>query len=186
MEEEREQKELFEFQKPKRPLRGLGKIFSGAAFDGRRFALVLTLDRVIFISIGLIMLMVVIYALGVERGRSVNVKEAPPAMPRQLARPIVTPAAPQVAAAPVAVAAKSKQLPAYKPYTIIAVTFSKSEWAANEASRLKKDGFDAYVSFSAPYYVVCIGAFGDKESPESQQALKKVRRVYKDARFKLK
>ncbi|MDD5428839.1 MAG: hypothetical protein PHI58_06385 [Candidatus Omnitrophica bacterium] len=69
MDEEKFQKELFEFEKPKRFLPRLSDFFPKADFE-RNVILTLTLDRAVIITIGIIMTMVVIYALGVESGKN--------------------------------------------------------------------------------------------------------------------
>ena len=75
MEEEKYQKELFEFEKPKRFFPRLSDFFPKADFE-RNVILTLTLDRAVFIAIGLIMIMVVTYALGVEAGKSRAIEAA--------------------------------------------------------------------------------------------------------------
>jgi len=66
MQEERYQKELFiEFEKPKKPFSKINML------PGRDFTVILTLEKLVFLVIGIIMLLVVIYALGVERGRTI-------------------------------------------------------------------------------------------------------------------
>jgi len=71
MEEEKYQKELFEFEKPKKIFPRFANIFSRSELE-KSFSVVLTLDKIILIAIGMIMLMVIIYALGVESGRSIS------------------------------------------------------------------------------------------------------------------
>jgi len=71
MEEEKYQKELFEFEKPKKVFPRFANIFSRSELE-HSFSLVLTLDKVILTAIGIIMLMVIIYALGVESGRAIS------------------------------------------------------------------------------------------------------------------
>ena len=69
MEEEHYQKELFEFDKPKRSFPRLTGILPKSDFDGK-IAISLTLEKLIFIAIGIIMLMVIVFALGVEKGKA--------------------------------------------------------------------------------------------------------------------
>ena len=68
MDDEKYQKELFQFEKPKRLFPRLAKILPKADFEGR-VLITFTLERIVFISIGILMIMVLTYALGVERGR---------------------------------------------------------------------------------------------------------------------
>lgn len=82
MDEEKYQKELFEFEKPKRLFPKLSDFFPKGDFE-RNVILTLTLDRAVFIAIGIIMVMVALYALGVEAGKSRATESArmSPALP---------------------------------------------------------------------------------------------------------
>ena len=189
MGEERPQKELFEFETPKKRFSALAGIFRKAGIDGSVFAITLKIDKLVFISIAIIMTMVIVYALGVERGRSVTPKLTPE--PAQQAA--LTKAAP-VKAAQVKTALEANPQPAVeavtavkevlKPYTIAIASLSKSETAQREAARMKANGLDTFVIYSKPFYVVCVGAFADKTSGASQKELARVKRFCGDAYFK--
>ncbi|MFA6078479.1 MAG: SPOR domain-containing protein [Candidatus Omnitrophota bacterium] len=180
------QKELFEFDNRKRAFPKFDKMIPKGDF-----AIILNLEKTVFVSIGIIMLLVVIYALGVERGKTVSRKIARPA-----AAPVRQPipvkqqavAAPVITPAPVALV--TKPAPAVvaadpsKPYTIVAATFTRKEWADQEAERLKRSGFEAFATPSEPYFIVCIGAFVNKDA--AKPVLNKVRRSYKDAYTRLR
>ena len=193
MDKEKYQKELFPFEKPKRFFPKLSDFFPKGDFE-RKVVLTLTLDRAVFIAIGIIMVMVVLYALGVETGKSRAIESA------QVLAPALLPAVPQVAKvavpkpvtktqivtktpAPAAAPAVSN---ANKPYTIVAVTFISKDTAMQEINRLKKQGYSATIIQSDRYFQVCIGAYADRTGVESQKDLKKVRRLYKDAYIRLK
>lgn len=191
MEEERRQRELFEFEKPRKRFGGLSGIFRRSGLDGSTFAVTLKTDKIVFLSIAVIMLMVVVYALGVERGRTAppkrtrEPKQAAAQLPAALktrieVKPQFQAEARLQAAAPAAVVVKD----ASKPYTIAVASLSKKENALAEASRMRSKGFDSYVIYVDPYYVVCVGAFTDKTSAASEKELLKVRRFCRDAYFK--
>ena len=182
MEEERHQKELFEFEKPKKRFRGFADIFPKAGF-GANFAVMLTLEKAIFMSLAAIMLLVVVFALGVERGKSMPKDVSPAALPKKTAQILTAPvkAASPVQAAPARPAAEA----ASRPYTIVAAAFSRREYAAREAGRLKRSGFDAFVAESDPYFLACVGAYADRSGARTQEDLNKVRKLYKDAYTKL-
>ena len=209
MEEEKYQKELFEFEKPKRFFPKLSDFFPKGDFE-RNVVLTLTLDRAVFIAIGIVMVMVVLYALGVETGKSratENVQAPAPAavvaMPQAVKVAVPQPAVstqaravkqvqpakisapavkPQVA---VKAAVKPAQAPAVpngsKQYTIVAATFTNKDTAMQEINKLKKLGYNASLIQSDRYFQVCIGAYADKAGADSQKDLKKVKRLYKDA-----
>lgn len=171
MEDEKYQKELFEFEKPKRLFPRFGRIFTRA-----NFAVTLTMEKIVFISIGLIMLMVIIYALGVERGKTFS-----KSITAVISKPPVAKIAPSLPATQTQLVQDVS-----KPYTIAAVTLTRKETAVTEANRLKKEGLDSFVVESGPYFLVCVGAYPDKDSVQSKKALSGVKRFYKDAYFKLR
>ena len=192
MGEERRQQELFEFEQPKKRFRGLSEIFKKAGLDGSTFAVTLKMDKMVFLSIAVIMLMVVVYALGVERGRSTparHTQEPAQASIKIPAAPVKIPETitPQTAAQ----AAVSDKTPgtvkdSVKPYTIAVASLSKKDTALSEVARMKNNGFDSFIIYSQPYYVVCVGMFADKTSAVSQRELLRVRRFCKDAYFRAK
>ncbi len=219
MDEEKYQKELFEFEKPKRFFPKLSDFFPKADFE-RNVVFTLTLDKVVFIAIGIIMVMVAVYALGVETGkfRAIQITQAPtvavpvtiqttPAQAVKVApiqgvskvqpgRPVIsaaqnvkvqTRAVPVVKMQPaVTIPATAAASIAAKPYVIVAAAFSRKDTAAQEVNKLKRQGFDAILVQSDPYFLACVGAYADKVSAVSQGDLKKVKRLYKDAYFKLR
>ena len=165
METERYQKELFEIDEPKKTFLGLGHIFHKRPdVFANKPAMVLTPERIIFTLIGIVMLLVLVYAFGVERGKSLR--------------------APYQAVKKVALMASIAPNAARKPYTIVAATFSSKENASLSANRMKQNGFDSYLTQSGSYYRLCIGGYETKEAAIA--ALNKVKRFYKDAYYAAK
>ena len=210
MEEERYQKELFEFDQPKKSFSRLSDILPRADFEGR-IMLTLSLEKLIFITIGVIMVMVVLYALGVESGKlsarhagSRPAKQAvPPVMPPVLqVRPATIPARSILSTAPLAPAAKTDAIlkanasnaskvrpslaPAARPYTILAGSFSKVENARAAGAMLVRQGFTVTISYNAPYYMVSAGAYADRNHPDTHKDLARIRRIFKDATIKIR
>ena len=172
MEEEKYQKELFEFEKPKRSFPRLGNIFPKPDFDGR-ILITFGLERLIFMSIGIIMLTVIVFALGVERGKVIA---------RPLPRPRAIPIQGKVMIKPTPAAVQDFS----RPYTIVAAAFRRKDIAVQELNKLKRRGLDATLVQSDSYFQVRVGAYPDKDSVGSQKALAVIRQFYKDAYFKLK
>ncbi len=209
MEEEKYQKELFEFDQPKKSFSRLSDILPRADFEGR-IMLTISLEKLIFISIGIIMVMVVLYALGVENGklfskeagfRSVKQGETPILPPALQNRASTIPTKSILSTAPVVTLVKPvlqtkptvqnalRAQPAsqlVKPYTILAGTFYKIENARTVGAILVKQGFTVTISYSAPYYMVMVGAYADKNLPDIQRDLARVKHIYKDAAIKVK
>jgi len=208
MDEEKYQKELFPFEKPKRFFPKLSDFFPKGDFE-RNVVLTLTLDRAVFIAIGILMVMGVLYALGVETGRSRIVESArpvpvpaPAVMPQVVkvgtpqavikTQPVIKTQVAPVVKTQIAVKAPAAPVPAQalpnadRPYTIVAVTFVNKDTALQEINKLKKQGYSVTLIQSDRYFQVCIGAYTDKAGAEIQKDLKKVRRLYKDAYLRLR
>jgi len=190
MEKDNTQKELFEFQAPKKQPRKFGQLFQQADF-----ALNLTAEKIVFVSIGIIMLLVISFALGVERGKIISEKASEtrtalvqatipaPAQSVQgqpaAAKVQLTTVQAQPAAVKIQPAAAKAQPAAAKPYTVVAAAFSKEAFATKELSRLRSSGLEPFVYYREPYYLVCVGSFANKES--AQKVLNKVKQMYRDA-----
>jgi cell division septation protein DedD len=203
MEEERYQKELFEFKPPRRTFPGFRKLHIRGDL-----ALTLNLEKMIFAAIGVLMLLVVVYAVGVEKGKTMQGAAAAggralqgqpvPAEPPRSAQKVVAMATiPETRLAGMTTAGSAKfTQSAPKPampavvkmdaprdtaglYTVLAVTFRRQDAARAEVARLKGEGFDAFVRPSDVYFQVCVGAYPTRDSAE--KASVRVRRLYRDA-----
>lgn len=195
MENEKYQKELFdEFKQPKRQKHGFGRFFQKADF-----AINLSAEKLVFILIGVLMLAVVSFALGVEKGKSqaaISQGTVSTTVPQPISqnKDTVTPtnivAKNKTLAAPVSakMAADNPKIQYVadksKPYTIVAAAFSREEFASKEVSRLKANGLEAFVYYGEPYYLACVGAFANKDS--AQKVLVKVRQMHRDAYVRLR
>ena len=177
MDNEGYQKELFDFDgKQRKPFPGFEKILPKADFEGK-VSITLGLEKVVFISIGIILTLVVIFAIGVERGKSITLdavivpaKTTPAVyMPAPIAHTV-----PQIKPEPDDISVK--------PYTIIAMTFKEQETAAQAVNWLKKEGFPAYQKQDGQFFPICIGAYANKFT--ATETLLKVKRLCKDAYIK--
>ncbi len=202
METEKYQKELFdEFEAPKKAAARFGSIFPRSDL-----AITLTPEKMVFAAIGAIMLMVIFFALGVEKGKSAAYAKFTETETKTIAKEIISapeislkPArAPIVAAnsapatnvtrkiSPPAVATVRTQavFDKTKPYMIVAVTFSREDLALKEVGKLKAAGLEAFIYYGEPYYLASIGSFQSRDS--AQKILKKVRQMHKDAYVRLR
>ena len=190
MSDEKYQKELFEFEEPKKPFSKFTNMLPKRDFEGK-IALSLTFEKIVFIFIGIVMVMVLVFALGVENGKSrgdrakiikaTKVVSVAPKPVAAVAAPKARPLQSDSGAAPKARPLQSNSGAAVKPYTIVAATFSKKETAQAAAAFLTKEGVSASVVFSDPYYRVCVGSYADMYGTQVQRDLAKVKRIYKDA-----
>jgi SPOR domain len=189
MEEEKYQKELFKFEQPKRSFSRFAEMLPKADFEGR-VSITISLEKMVFIAIGLMMVFVIVYAMGVESGKSRGnapaVQAGKPSeqlsnAPGAQVRPAAIPARNILNTAPIVPVVKPS-----KPYTILAGSFAKLDNAQRSAAMLTKQGFNASVTYFQSYYRVSVGSYSDKTSADAQRDLVKVRRINKDAMFKLK
>ena len=178
MEQEKYQKELFELEKPKRSFPRLFGLFPKANLE-TNFAVTLSPERAIFLAIGIIMLMVVVYAVGVEVGKSRRPATKALAAPAEKQR--AASAAPQKAPEP----SPAKTAGAGR-YMIIAGTFKNRDSAMKAAYKLKKAGMDVYIAESGAYFQVRCGPYANTTGGEALKDLKTVRGLQPDAYFKLK
>jgi cell division septation protein DedD len=202
MEKDNIQKELFEFKVPKKRPKRFGQLFQKTDFE-----ISLSAEKLVFVSIGIIMLLVVFFALGVERGKAIVSRSAETApatvqvsklnvsgnVPAQSSSQIkvvntainITPKEKVAVAVIKAATVSAQSLPdKSKPYTIVAASFSKEVFANQEVARLKAGGLEAFVMKSDPYYLACVGAFANKDGAKTK--LNKVRQIHKDAYVRLR
>ena len=132
-------------------------------------------DKKILLLIAFIVIGIVSFSLGVEKGKRIALKpatrqqeavpatsagavivnQAPKVMPGPAVRQEALPA--QVAEAPAVVSPKGK-------FTIQVATFRTKALAKQEADFLKKKGFSAGITAKGSYCIVCVGSFRDKDS----------------------
>jgi cell division protein FtsN len=198
METEKYQKELFEFESPRKAATRFGNIFPRTDL-----AITLTPEKMVFAAIGVIMLMVVFFALGVEKGRSAarlkftatktiaeGTVAAPAILVKSAAAPIAVTKSPTATnitpkIGPPAAAIKAQAVfDKTKPYMIVAAAFSREELALKEVGKLKMSGLEAFVYYGEPYYLACAGSFQSKAS--AQKILNKVKQVHRDAYVRLR
>ena len=194
-EQDQQQKELFEFKKPKSRFPNLKGLFPKADFEGR-VLVTLTPEQIIMMAIAIVMALVVIYAVGVEQGRNRNV-EIPAAVTVSAGSGLkkaqsffsttqVRPQAPLAQARP---ALQPKPVspqgtPAAVGYTIVAATYKSPDSAVQVVNVLRREGLAAYLARKDAYTVVCIGAYTDREGSQITADLAKVRARHKDAYIK--
>jgi Sporulation related domain. len=199
MDNEKYQKELFEFESPKK-----AAVRFGGIFPRSDLAITLTPEKMVFAAIGAIMLMVIFFALGVEKGRSsayakltetkTVAKEivSAPEIPLKPAKvPVVavnnapaTNVTRKIGPPPAVTVRTQAVFDKTKPYMIVAAAFSREDLALKEVGRLKTAGLEAFVYYGEPYYLASIGSFQSREG--AQKILKKVRQMHKDAYVRLR
>ena len=198
MDPEKYQKELFEFESPRKAAARFSNIFPRTDF-----AIILTPEKMVFAAIGVIMLMVIFFALGVEKGRSAaglkftakktiakDIIAAPAILVKSATAPIIvtksaaaTNITPKIN--PPAAAVKTQAVfDKTKSYMVVAAAFSREDLALKEVGKLKTAGLGAFVYYGEPYYLACVGSFQSKDS--AQKILNKVKQMHRDAYVRLR
>lgn len=161
--ESEKQKELFEeFQKPQKKL-----IFfknNNRHLQNRIFLWQLSTEKIVFLSMGIILSAVITFSLGVERGKRLVLKERVAA---------ILPAAQPVG--------KTKTS---ATYTIMAASCLKEDDAQKDAVKLKKAGFPVYITQSGKFFVIKVGDFNDKEQADAVLSALKKNHGYTDIYIK--
>ena len=155
MEDKPYQQELFEFETPK----GYAQKKADPIFPKGKFSVTLTLDRLVFISIGVIMLMVALYALGVEKGKSYAVSAAKKAQQAALAKQ-----------------------PAKANFTVVVSRYTRKETALAEVNVLRSEKINAFAVQNTPYFLVCVGSYPSKEA--AQSVVNRLKTRFKEAYIK--
>lgn len=163
----------------------------------------LSYDHIIWGTIGLILILAVIYAVGIERGRRARlaaasatqiaaapVQPAPApktaaaaspqlAPPKAQAAPVVTPpVTPAVRSATTGSASRPAQTASKKQYAIQLATYSQRPTAEREVKRLRDQGQAPFLIGRDGYSVLYVGAYPTAQ--EAKTALGPFRKRYPD------
>lgn len=180
---QKQQQELFDefvvVKKTRGRFFGVLSKFNKPIFPQHRLSLSLSYEMLIIILIGAVLVASIIFSLGVERGRSLNISDVELPVPIQ---PVVAAPAPAELVTPV-VAEAPKPLPkaaeaaADKPYTIQLASYKTLDLAEKEASRIKATGYSAYTLKKGDYFILCVGSFATKDA--AKQTLTAMEKRYK-------
>jgi hypothetical protein len=159
-------------------------------------SLTLEAENLIVICIIFVMIMVLSFSVGVERGRRLIAREISPQQdsivvvsdPSPLT-PVVSPAtkgegAQAAVTAPIPVKRKTLKVPAAEQdiinsgYTIQVASFKQESRAQKEASGLKTTGYQPFVLAKGSYSIVCVGKFAQKD--EATKVSHQLKPKYKD------
>lgn len=173
-EKKEEQQEFFEeFKKPERHRDRLRKRY----ISSKRFFVTVSLENLVLFCIIVIMVIVLSFSLGVERGKRFDIvketvveKEAAPALKAEFSVIEKEPPARLKAGGPAPKAAAK--------YTIQVATFRKESAVDEEIKRLKKNGFSAFTVPIKDMFQVSVGKYATLE--EAEPDLRKLRERYKD------
>ncbi|NQT07091.1 MAG: SPOR domain-containing protein [Candidatus Omnitrophica bacterium] len=143
----------------------------------------ITYEQIIFTSIAVIMLMVLLFSLGVERGKRLDavVLQQQDTFPQAVE--IVAAKEPAVEEA-VEVVEKKEVLPKAPNgvpalYTVQVIAYRSKKLAQKELVRLSKKGFTPFIIVGGGYYQICIGEYKDKET--AKKDFGELKKTYRDS-----
>lgn len=157
------QNELFrEFEKK----RGGIEIVRDKIIEKRKkLYLNIPLENAVFGAIVIMMCVVTAFALGVERGKRLNVKSAPAKDTIEIEDQVKEP----VQLVPIEIAESPKK-PVLKimRYTVQLISYKKKKRAEKEIQKLGSQNVQAFITTSGNWYQVCAGSYNDiKEAKEA-------------------
>jgi len=156
-----------------------------AKFRLGRAALSLSYENIFLLTIGLIMLLIVCYSLGVERGRHLaQLKDEGIKVEKKQAQetPTVDSQEPRKKRIRVKVAQIPQAPPKRSAYIQVAA-FRTEKYARKEMGRLQNKGYQPYLAQWGRFKVVRVGGYKDKS--EASEDLKKLRKIYGDCYVRL-
>lgn len=130
-----------------------------------RFRITLRLEHLSIGGILALVLYVLVFSFGVEKGKRFALLELRAEKARQdeinqvLEQPTPVPATPSVPPAPVEIIADSALSPGAGKFTIQLITFTSRSRAEKEVERLKKTGHTSFIIPSGKFFQVCVDAF---------------------------
>ena len=190
------QQELFEefIIREKRKGRFLGAFrFRKPLFPQHKLNISVSYEAFIIGLIGLVLIISIIFSLGVERGRNLELakgsyKDIQPQVGTKVKEPQIQPTE-----KPIEVEAQKqpetkpseqkikKVVPVpteEKPFTIQVASFKTRTLAEKELTHLKNIGYSSDVLKKGSFFIVCVGTYEKKEL--AQQTLRDLTRIYKD------
>ena len=135
-------------------------------------------EQLIFLTIAIIMLMVLVFSLGVERGRSL----AEPLLERADTTIVeVTKETKEEVTDKVPVKEEGlrqlKKLP--ELFTVQVIAYRSKKSAQRELERLGKKGYKPFIIVGGNYYQICVGEY--KNEAKAKEELLELRKTYKDS-----
>ncbi|UCH12079.1 MAG: SPOR domain-containing protein [Candidatus Omnitrophota bacterium] len=149
----------------------------GPGAGKRIYNIRLSNEQLIFIFIGLVILLVTCFSLGVERGKRIVMAGREPAKEKvAVEKKAKTPIEEKISKEPVIVKEVSS------PYVIQMAAYKDSKQAEKEKKLLEKKGYVAEVAKSGKYSIVYVAGFSNMKEAES--IAKKLKSRYNDCFIK--
>lgn len=176
----------FETEKTKKP----GYLFRRDIELGKKITLNLSYENLLLFAIVFIMLLVVFFSLGVEKGKRVAVthvkveaysrlhglaeEERLADAEGKVTAPVIDKSDVPKVAKTIETAEEKEGDVSAKKYTVQVIAFKNAENAEKEMRRLKNEGYEAFIIPSKEWLQVCVGRYGNMEQSKADfEVLKK-------------
>lgn len=147
---------------------------------GAKMAIIVSREKIIFLTIGLILVVILAFSLGVERGKRIKEKIAV-----DLEQDEETAQLQKIELEPVT-AKKIETIPPSPKkeglFTVQVVSYKQKELAAKEMEILKRKYSDAFIIQNGQYYEICVGNFSSRQ--DAKQVVNDLNKRYKDCFIK--
>lgn len=165
-------------------LSGMAKKPKKKRFILGKIALTLSYENLMILAIGLIMMFIVCYSLGVEKGRQL-VKINTEVIETEQLKIEETPKskAPQPLQKRPRVRVAQTQGQPKPPAYIQVATFRTDKYAKKEMRRLKNKGYQSFLVLRGGFREVCVGGYRDKD--QAREALQELKKMYADCFLRL-
>lgn len=157
--------------------------------SGAFFEKIASYEKNIILGICFIVIFIASYALGIEKGKKINLGEnknitlkAPisraNALPEPTVKIIATPVDKKEGKSAPQDLGRDEKLDVENAYTVQVASFKNRALAEREKTTLGKKGFQAYLLAKNKFVIVCVGSFENKDT--AQLSLKQLKRIYGD------
>ncbi len=182
MDEKRQvQKELFEeFGSAEK------RRYPKSAFQQKaKRTITLLYEHLVFVAIGIIVFSIIIFSLGVERGKSIGMrrgsfipKEREAADNPKLAKALKPAKETVIEEEKDSASSQKYEKEPVPDYTVQVASYTSEGFAKGRVDKLQSEGYEAFILQKGSYYIMCIGKFRDKKSAVLE--MKKLRKLYSD------
>ena len=131
-------------------------------------------EHMIFMIIGIIIITVIIFSVGVEKGKRIGMmeveffaKDAKQEAPEKI-EDLIIEEKQEIAIAEDKAPVKKQNDEIFSGYTIQVASYTKEDTAKARAQELKKNGHEAFTLHKGDFYILCIGRLKDEKQADDQ------------------
>lgn len=151
-------------------------------FPQKKLKITLPYEGIFLLIIGFMMVVIISFSLGVEKGKRIKSAQLTPLSLRESQEPIRSSQKTAMGLLPVheEISKEKEALPVdhSRPYTIQVVTYRRKGYAREEMARLEKRGYQPFIITSGEYIQLCVGTYSNQK--EARQLQKILKKTYRD------